>query len=322
MSSQTASSGNINQLQPSPTISASENTPLAEPPSSAHEGEPIEVDLKEAREILLLIDIMDVRLRDSWNKDNDFGVATDADRKYLRGADTALQDISKRLNRLPDGKLRANLFASALAYKNVGQIRINAGVENGELAQLQIVKEYGLERSEPHLWAWRVLEIARAARNEAASSLGIPEKNYSQSESNPDEKGLERLRIGRYEGDARNTTRTPTLSGSVVFDVQNIDSVNRVLRVNMEFANGLCGKGSFSGTLSENSFSLIGKLRSTDQPCGEQTWTMVAICRFGEQERLHCTYSLSEGYLPRISQTESLKITQNGSFDISPVGHQ
>jgi hypothetical protein len=87
----------------------------------------------------------------------------------------------------------------------------------------------------------------------------------------------------------------------------------------MEFANGLCGKGSFSGKLSENSFSLIGKLNSTDQPCGEQSWTMVSICRFGEQERLHCTYSLSDGYLPRISQTDTLKITQKGSFDISQL---
>jgi curved DNA-binding protein CbpA len=319
---QTTSSGNINQPQSSSTISASENTPLPEPSSSSDEADLTEVDLKEARAILFLIDIMDGRLRNAWNKDNDFGVTTDADRKYLVGADFALRDISKRLDRLPDGKLKTSLFASAVAYKDVGQIRVNAGEENGESAQRQIVKEYGLEKSEPHLWAWRVLEIARAARNEAALSLAIPEKKYAQSESDTDERDVERLTIGRYEGVARNTTRNPPLLGSVVFEVLSIDFVSQTLKVNLDFSNGLCGSGSFSGKLSEKSFSLTGKLKSAGQPCGEQSWTMVNTCSFREQVRLHCTYSLSDGYLPRISQTESLKITQNGSFDVSPVAHR
>jgi hypothetical protein len=132
----------------------------------------------EVKELMMLIDIMDSNLKRTWNAENDFGVTTDKDKSYTEGAVTAANNIVKRLNSLPDGDYRIYLLAACVAYVDVGQLRLAAGQPDGQKAQLEIVNKYKLEETEGHLWAWRVWEIARAARNRAAKELGLPVREY------------------------------------------------------------------------------------------------------------------------------------------------
>jgi hypothetical protein len=138
-------------------------------------------DMKEAREVLLAIDAMETRLKSAWNEENDFGATTNEDRSYLKGAANAAENIASRLNRLPDGDYKIYLSAAAVAYVDVGRIRSAAGQDEGEKLQLSIAKNYKLENREPHLWAWDVWQIARAARNRGAKALGLPERKYDDS---------------------------------------------------------------------------------------------------------------------------------------------
>lgn len=308
-----ASNANSNQAsQPSPAISFAGAVPLPEPSPSLEEGELSEIESKDARELVFLIDVLDARLSEAWNKENDFGVVTDADKRYFEGADRAVRNITHRLDKLPEGTLRKALLVSALAYKDVGQIRVSAGEDNGELTQRNIVKMYGFENTEPHLWAWRVLEVARAARNDGAVMLGLPEKEYSHVETRTETVRSDQLRMGHYLGQARNTTSGSPISGLVVVDILSVDNNNKTLTVNMSFSQGLCGTGSFSGKLSSHSFSLKGELSSSSQPCGEQSWNMVTICRFGEEQEIRCSYRL-------IGTVAERPVTQSGSFEVSRV---
>lgn len=135
---------------------------------------------KEAGELLLLIDVMETRLKSTWNNENDFGVRTDEDFSYLKGAANAVQAIVTGLDKLPDGKYKAYLGGAAIAYADVARIRVAAGEDGGEERQLQIVKRYELEDTEPHLWAWRIWQVARLARNAAAKELGLPVRDYEE----------------------------------------------------------------------------------------------------------------------------------------------
>jgi hypothetical protein len=141
-----------------------------------------EAQMKEARELLLLVDAMEIRLKRAWNQDNDFGVTTNEDHSYTKGAMNAAESIASRLDKLPNGDYKLYLMAAAIAYVDVGRIRMAAGEDDGEDFQRNIVKNYKLENTEPHLWAWRVWEIARAARNVAAKQLGLPERKYDDKE--------------------------------------------------------------------------------------------------------------------------------------------
>src|SRR5262249_33814599 len=152
---------------------------------------------------------------------------------------------------------------------------------------------YGFEKTEPHLWAWRVLEVARTTRNEAATMIGLPEKQYTQPESAKETDNNGQLKVGRYEGKARNTTRGSSIPGSVTFEVLSIGATNQNLEVYMSFSKGLCGIGTFTGKLSRQSFTLYGELTSNDQYCGERSWNMVTICRLGGEREIHCSYVLT-----------------------------
>ena len=68
----------------------------------------------------------------------------------------AAEEIASRLNRFPNGDYKPYLMAAAIAYVDVGRIRVSAGVEGGEEVQRNIVKKYELENTELHLWAWSV----------------------------------------------------------------------------------------------------------------------------------------------------------------------
>ena len=135
--------------------------------------------LKETREILLGLDLLELRLKDTWNSQNDFGATSDKDRAYVDGARNLIQSIHTRLKKLPEGQYKIFLWASAVAYGDVGRIRV-ATEEGGEQVQRDIVKIYKLENTEPHLWAWNVWEFARTFRNNAADELGLPQRKYEE----------------------------------------------------------------------------------------------------------------------------------------------
>jgi len=135
---------------------------------------------KEARELLLLVDVMDFRLTRVWNADNDFGAPTEQDRSYTNGARNAAGVLAKVLDKLPRGDYKLYLMGAAIAYVDVGRIRLLAFEDDGDESQRKIMEKYKLENTEGHLRAWKILTVARASRNLAARKLGIPVRNFSE----------------------------------------------------------------------------------------------------------------------------------------------
>jgi hypothetical protein len=137
-----------------------------------------EQEIAQAHEVLLLVDAMETRLKNAWNENNDFGAVTEQDRTYAKGAENAAENIGNLLDKMPSGDYELYLRVAAEAYRDVGRIRLSAGKEGGDEMQVKIMKNYKLENSEPHLRAWRIWQIARAARNRAANQLGMPSRRF------------------------------------------------------------------------------------------------------------------------------------------------
>lgn len=135
---------------------------------------------KEAAGLILLVDVMEHQLMKTWNSDKDYGVATDDDLNFIKGATASGRVIVDRLKKLPDGKYKLFLLMAAVAYTDVPRIRVAAGQEGGEEIQLEIVRKYKLEETTPQLWAWKVWEVARMSRNMAARDLGLPLREYEE----------------------------------------------------------------------------------------------------------------------------------------------
>ncbi|MBV9924804.1 MAG: hypothetical protein JOZ96_07145 [Acidobacteria bacterium] len=150
------------------------------PTASAEPSQLTEEQLKEARELLLLTDIMEKRLGKAWNDDNDFGVQTEEDRQYTEGAVVAAKEILPRLRRLPQGDYTNHMAIAVMAYVDVGKIRLGIGQPGGDEIQQRIIAMYDLKEVEPHLRAWTVLEVARKYRNLAAQELGVPAEDFSK----------------------------------------------------------------------------------------------------------------------------------------------
>lgn len=135
--------------------------------------------LAEVKELILLIDIVDVNLQKSWNSSNDYGVKNKNDYDYAENVVNVANQINDRLLKLPKGNYQEYIKIAMKAYLDVGLMRILVGEDGGYDQQLEIATIYQIEDIEPHLWAWRIWQIARFARNESAKKLDLPLINYS-----------------------------------------------------------------------------------------------------------------------------------------------
>lgn len=133
----------------------------------------------EVKELILLIDIIDVNLKKSWNSSNDYGVKTKNDNDYAENVVNVANQINDRLLKLPEGNYQEYIKIALKAYLDVGLMRLLVGEDGGYDQQLEIATLYQIEDIEPHLWAWRIWQIARFARNESAKELDLPLINYS-----------------------------------------------------------------------------------------------------------------------------------------------
>lgn len=133
----------------------------------------------EIKELILLIDIIDVNLKKSWNLSNDYGVKTENDNDYAENVVNVANQINDRLLKLPEGNYQEYIKIALKAYLDVGLMRLLVGEDGGYDQQLEIATLYQIEDIEPHLWAWRIWQIARFARNESAKELDLPLINYS-----------------------------------------------------------------------------------------------------------------------------------------------
>lgn len=158
--------GKIEELESVPEIEESNEPQTAKELSAQQTG--------QAHEILRLVDAMEIRIKSAWNENNDFGAVTEQDRTYAKGAENAAENIRNLLDKMPTSNYKPHLLAAAIAYRDIGRLRLSAGTEGGDEYQRKIMKDYNMENTEPHLRAWRVWQVARAARNLAATQLGIP----------------------------------------------------------------------------------------------------------------------------------------------------
>jgi hypothetical protein len=139
-----------------------------------------EAELKEAKELLLLVDVMELKLSKAWNLENDFGVSNEGDYNYTKGAMNAVESLVKQLDKLPKGNYKTYTLAAAVAYADVGRVRLYAGTDDGETQQLEIARKYKLEDTDSHLWAWEIWQIARMARNLTARELNMPVRHFDE----------------------------------------------------------------------------------------------------------------------------------------------
>jgi len=136
--------------------------------------------LNEVKELILLIDMIDNNLKRSWNLSNDYGVRNQNDYNYAENVLNVTQQINQRLLKLPKGNYQEYLKISLKAYLDVGLMRLLVGEDDGFDKQTEIATLYQIQDSEPHLWAWRIWQIARFARNKAAKELNLPLIDYSE----------------------------------------------------------------------------------------------------------------------------------------------
>lgn len=136
--------------------------------------------LDEVKELILLVDMIDVNLKRSWNSSNDYGVKNQNDYNYAENVLNVSQQINERLLKLPKGTFQEYLKISLKAYLDVGLMRLLVGEDDGFDKQTEIATLYQIQDSEPHLWAWRIWQIARFARNEAAKELNLPLIDYTE----------------------------------------------------------------------------------------------------------------------------------------------
>ncbi len=136
----------------------------------------------EVKELILLVDFIDVNLAKSWNSSNDYGVRNKKDYDYAENVLNVTKQINDRLLELPKGNYQEYLKIALKAYLDVGLMRLLIGDDNGLDKQTEIATLYQIQDSEPHLWAWRIWQIARFARNESAKELNLPIINYSDDD--------------------------------------------------------------------------------------------------------------------------------------------
>jgi hypothetical protein len=134
--------------------------------------------LNEVKELLMLIDIIDIHLQKAWNTENDYGLATEKDKTYFKNVINVSIQIAKRLDNLPKGDDSFRLICCLTAYTDVGHIRILTTEDDGYEQQAEIAKRYGLQDKEPHLWAYTIWMVARELRNLAAKDLSLPTIKY------------------------------------------------------------------------------------------------------------------------------------------------
>lgn len=115
------------------------------------------------------------------------------------------------------------------------------------------------------------------------------------------------LRTGRYVGRAWNTTSALAVEGKVIFEVTDFDKPTGQIKADMYFSEGLCGSGSFSGIADDEGLSLSGELSSSDETCGDQSWSMITRCKFSQDGTLTCSYRL----------TQESGRNQKGTFEIT-----
>ncbi|MHB1050591.1 MAG: hypothetical protein ACYC09_10960 [Bacteroidota bacterium] len=135
-------------------------------------------ELKEVKELLIIIDNIDLKLQKVWHTENDYGLATDKDKIYFENVQNVSLRIADRIKNMPNGKYLLLLTNSVVGYLDVGKMRLLTTVEGGYDQQLLIATKYGVQDKEPHMWAYTIWGIARYLRNNAAIELGLPTIKY------------------------------------------------------------------------------------------------------------------------------------------------
>ena len=126
--------------------------------------------------------MIDVQLQKTWNSTNDYGLRNQKDYDYAENVLNVTKQIGDRHSKLPKGNYQEYLKIALKAYLDVGLMRLLIGEENGLDKQKEIATLYQIQDSEPHLWGWRIWQIARFARKEAAKELNLPKIDYSEDD--------------------------------------------------------------------------------------------------------------------------------------------
>jgi hypothetical protein len=134
----------------------------------------------EVKELLFFIDVIDIRLQELWNPENDYGLANEKDNIYFENVKNVSMQISKRIKNLPNVKATTHLTLSANCYLDVGKMRLLTLTDGGYEKQVEIAKKYNIQDFEPHLWAYVIWQTAREFRNSVATELNLPIIIYSE----------------------------------------------------------------------------------------------------------------------------------------------
>lgn len=137
--------------------------------------------MNEVKELLILVDVIDIKLRKIWNSENDYGLATEKDKTYFENVQNVSLQISGRARNLPQGDYLNYLTYSLIGYLDVGMMRLLTANEGGYDKQFEIANRYKIQDTEPHLWAYTIWQIARQLRNLSANELKLPLNNYSEN---------------------------------------------------------------------------------------------------------------------------------------------
>ena len=116
-------------------------------------------------------------------------------------------------------------------------------------------------------------------------------------------------RVGRYTGDATNTTNDPPARGSADINIVSINSETNRVEMKLTFSNGLCGAGTSYGVIDKNGeMSLLGTLAASGGECANTSWLITTRCTFPDSDTLSCTYRLASSTLtPQIGKFEVTK---------------
>lgn len=146
--------------------------------------------------------------------------------------------------------------------------------------------------------------------NSKANDNGYSDSNNSNDASTNRSAGDYADRVGRYTGDATNTTNDPPPTGSVVVNIVSVNSETNRVEAKVSFSNGLCGSGTSYGVIDKNGeMSLLGTLTSSaSSECSSSSWVMTTRCTFTDSDTLSCTYRLASSTLtPELGKFEVTK---------------
>ena len=143
------------------------------------------------------------------------------------------------------------------------------------------------------------LKEQAAVSNNSSETTNKPTPSPSTSPVNTAPYAEFTNRVGRYTGQAYNTTTGAR--GNAVIDLTSVNPSTGAVSVRMNFSGNLCGTGASSGRISQQGgMNLVGSIF-----CGNN-FRMITSCNFSGPGRLKCSYRVAGS-----------GISQAGVFDVS-----